>query len=173
MPVSIMTPEGPRTRVLVKANDDLVSHCKCEQAIAVPGQLDCPWCGCGWLFVCSSCRKAFTFATCAIVNESLEAIARRDWWNRFESVPTAEELAERMEFIEWLYRDTHVGGEYVWFDGNAWETTPNGLKFEGWYAKHDLDFVPQVRALSEWSVREEILDNEDYWRSRRIERDDE
>src|SRR6266566_1407987 len=48
---------------LRKANDNLVSHCKCDEAyISAPSQMDCPWCGCGWLFTCSHCRKAFTFA---------------------------------------------------------------------------------------------------------------
>jgi hypothetical protein len=46
---------------LRKANDDFVSHCKCPKAdslISSPGQMDCPWCGCGWLFICSRCNKA-------------------------------------------------------------------------------------------------------------------
>src|SRR5262249_18861030 len=50
---------------LRKANNDLVSHCACAQAdalVTAPSQMDCPWCGCGWLFICSRCRKAFTFA---------------------------------------------------------------------------------------------------------------
>jgi len=46
---------------LVKASNDLISHCKCEYApIGAPGQMDCPWCGCGWLFLCPKCRRAFT-----------------------------------------------------------------------------------------------------------------
>ena len=52
-----------KTVYLVKANNDLISHCACSNAvIGAPAQMDCPWCGCGWLFVCSKCRKAFSFA---------------------------------------------------------------------------------------------------------------
>ncbi len=42
--------EKPKTVYLVKANDDLVSHCRCERTfIGAPSQIDCPWCGCGWV----------------------------------------------------------------------------------------------------------------------------
>ena len=40
-----------KTIYLEKDNDQLVSFCSCEPAyITYPPQLDCPWCGCGWLF---------------------------------------------------------------------------------------------------------------------------
>jgi len=50
---------------LAKASDRLVSLCRCapdEALISSPAQSDCPWCGCGWLFICSQCLKVFTFA---------------------------------------------------------------------------------------------------------------
>lgn len=46
-----------KTIYLIKDNDDLCSHCACETAyITFPPQMDCPWCGCGWLFSCTACR---------------------------------------------------------------------------------------------------------------------
>lgn len=56
---------------LVKKNDDVISHCKCEESfVGEEGQLDCPWCGCGWLFSCSKCRKAFTFSEAAEIEKT-------------------------------------------------------------------------------------------------------
>jgi hypothetical protein len=60
---------------LRKTNDDFVNHCKCAKAdalISSPGQMDCPLCGCEWLFNCSGCGKAFTFAESVEVDESWE-----------------------------------------------------------------------------------------------------
>ncbi len=50
-------------KFLFKANDDVLSYCSCvgEPAMST-GQLDCPWCGCGWLISCAKCGKAFTYA---------------------------------------------------------------------------------------------------------------
>jgi hypothetical protein len=65
---------------LRKANDGFVSHCKCDKAdalISSPSQMDCPWCGCGWLFICSRCCKAFTFVEAVQVDESWEKTADR------------------------------------------------------------------------------------------------
>ena len=73
---------------LVKANDDLVSHCQCEQGIiAEPGQVGCPWCGCGWLFSCIKCRKAFTFATAVEIDKTWEELAREDLYSYFKQEP--------------------------------------------------------------------------------------
>jgi hypothetical protein len=69
------------TTFLTKASDMVISHCRCpsENALIMfPAQMDCPWCGCGWLFTCRTCRKAFTFATAVEVEASLEELARQD-----------------------------------------------------------------------------------------------
>jgi hypothetical protein len=173
MPLTTLTPHGPRTRVLIKANDDLVSFCSCEQGVAGFGQMDCPWCGCGWLFICNQCHKAFTFAKCIEVEEDIEAVARRRIWNSLERVPTEDELAEEIEWMEFAMADIEVGREYVYFDGMVVDIESDGIEGEGVYAEHELEFVPQVQALTDPSVREEILENEDYWRDRHIEDEDE
>ncbi len=65
---------------LKKANDDLVSNCKCNDGrITYPPQQDCPWCGCGWLFTCISSRKAFTFAAGIELETNWEELATADW----------------------------------------------------------------------------------------------
>ena len=75
---------------LRKANNDLVSHCRCakeDALISSPCQMDCPWCGCGWLFTCSRCRKAFTFAEGVEVHESWEETANRTIRNLYRREP--------------------------------------------------------------------------------------
>ena len=36
--------------------------CPVEETLAYTGQKDCPWCGCGWLWSCYRCGKAFSVA---------------------------------------------------------------------------------------------------------------
>ena len=51
-------PVKPKIVYLKKASNELISHCGCEESrISYPAQMDCPWCGCGWLFSCITCRK--------------------------------------------------------------------------------------------------------------------
>src|SRR5687768_15525058 len=65
---------------LKKATAELVSNCKCDDGrITYPPQQGCPWCGCGWLFTCISCRKAFTFATPVELETTWEELAIADW----------------------------------------------------------------------------------------------
>src|SRR4026209_457862 len=65
---------------LKRANKDLIAHCKCNDGrITYPPQMDCPWCGCGWLFTCITCRKAFTFAVAVELEATWEDLSREDW----------------------------------------------------------------------------------------------
>jgi hypothetical protein len=82
---------------LQKANDDFVSHCRCHRGdalISSPAQMDCPWCGCGWLFTCGVCRKAFAFAEGVEINESWEETAERDVRAFFRRDPEPKEVQE-------------------------------------------------------------------------------
>ena len=64
---------------ITKANDNVLSHCTCKGVIASgPAQMDCPWCGCGWLITCMNCRKAFTFARVIELDSTYEDIAAED-----------------------------------------------------------------------------------------------
>jgi hypothetical protein len=157
---------------LAKENDDLCSHCSCETAyITFPPQMDCPWCGCGWLFSCITCRKAFTFARGVEVDESWDELARRDLaaWHR---PPTDEDVEEWIKAMKALLSKVEVGKQYICLDGYIIPTDASGVRFRGWHSEHDLDFVPQVAALDDYFVMENILSSVDYWRARAIPRED-
>ena len=158
---------------LTKSNNDFISHCNCEDVlIAYPGQMDCPWCGCGWLFSCGECRKAFTFATCIETDVPWEELARRDiisYRKNNPKDPDADEIQIWIEGMQSLLEGIEPGVEYVWFDGVVVPTDVAGLEYEGWYASHNLDFIPQKLALQDDAVSKDILENPEYWRSRRVE----
>ena len=140
---------------LVKESNALVSHCRCENAlITYPPQLDCPWCGCGWLFSCQVCRKAFTFARGVEIEEPWEVLARRDLQARWREEPTDLDIQDWVNAMRGLMAGVEPGETYVSFDG--------------WYARHDLDFVPQMAALDDPSVLDEVLSNREYWLSNRL-----
>jgi len=159
---------------LRKANDDFVSHCKCAKAdalIVAPCQADCPWCGCGWLFSCIRCRKAFTFAEVVETKESWEEIAERDYRGRFDSEPDSDDVAEWIEGMTILLKGIRRGQKYVYLDGWIIPTNADGVNIEGWHSRHDLGFVPQVAALEDPKVRTGLLSLRKYWLSTAIERD--
>ena len=157
---------------LRKANDDFVSHCKCartEALISSPGQMDCPWCGCGWLFGCRQCRKAFTFAEGVEVDESWEEAGDRDVRALYQRDPETGEVEEWVECMKALLKGVEPGGLYVYFDGHVISTTAQNLRIEGWHSNHQLDFVPQVAAMDDPSIRTDLLGSVDYWQSNRME----
>lgn len=159
---------------LKKANDDLVSWCTCgDGRIALPGQLDCPWCGCGWLFSCLTCRKAFTFAEGVEIEADLRDLARQDLAKRWRTEADEEDLDAWVDAMQALLEGVELGKRYVVLD---WEVIPadaSGVEFEGLHAAHQLPYVPQVQALEDASIREEVLENVDYWTSRALPEEDE
>src|SRR6266496_4072320 len=97
---------------LRKANDQLICYCKCDKAEALisdPGQLDCPWCGCGWLFTCIKCRKAFTFAEAVEVDLSLEELAEMDIVGFGGQSPEPGEVDEWVRAMQHLLRGVDLG----------------------------------------------------------------
>jgi hypothetical protein len=144
---------------LRKANNDYVSHCNCDKTdalIASPGQLDCPWCGCGWLFICGKCSKAFTFAEGVMVNESWQDTANRTIRVKQQRNPLPGEVEEWIGFMKMLLKEVEPGEQYVYFDGFVIPTTASGITIEGWHSNHDLDVVPQIAALrgdEVWDLR--------------------
>lgn len=157
---------------LVKDNDDLYCHCSCDEArITYPPQMDCPWCGCGWLFTCTNCRKAFTFARAVELQSSWDQLAVCDLKGRWHAPPSEEDVAGWIAAMKALLAHVEVGKQYVCLDGLFIPTDAEGVQFEGWHAKHDLDFVPQVAALDDYFVTENILSNEEYWRSNALPRE--
>jgi hypothetical protein len=157
---------------LRKADDNLVSHCRCTKAdalISSPCQMDCPWCGCGWLFICSQCRKAFTFAEAFEIDESWEATADRTIRALYQHEPEPGETEEWAGFMQILLKNIEPGQHYVYFDGWVFSTTAEGVRVEGWHSQHDLDFIPQVAALDNPDVRASLLSSKEYWLSTAID----
>src|SRR5438876_46806 len=127
---------------LLKDNDRLVSHCKCRHAmITYPPRVDCPWCGCGWLFTCIVCRRAFTFARGVLMNETWEATARRDLTNLSRREPSADDIAHWVEDMKELLAKVQPGQQYVCLDGRIIPTDTVAVCFQGWHARHDFDFA--------------------------------
>jgi hypothetical protein len=160
-----------RTVYLEKANADLICHCTCARAlIRAPLQMDCPWCGCGWLFSCIECRKAFTFAKGVEVAETLDELARHDLAKMGAKV-TDESVYSWVGMMKGLLAGVEVGKTYVYFDGvlvpsDIQPTPQDPLELGGLFGKHRLAYVPQVHAKQDRSVVLQVLTNERYWRDR-------
>lgn len=152
---------------LQKANNDLISHCECETTlIAYPGQMDCPWCGCGWLFSCLNCRKAFSFAVGVETSESWEALAHKDYSGRLDRDPVGDEISEWIASMKDLLEGVEPGENHVYFDGAFIPTSAKGLEFDGWHSRHLIHFVPQLKAMKDESVVVSLLANREYWNAR-------
>lgn len=160
---------------LRKANSNVVNHCKCADGyISAPGQMDCPWCGCGWLFTCSDCRKALTFAEGVEVDFTLEEMALRDLqhWNRAGTAPSAEDIQGWVDFMRTFLQGVELGRRYVYLDGVVIPTDADGITFEGIHSSHDLAVVPQVEALRDQSIIRDLLSNPRYWHESALQRDE-
>jgi hypothetical protein len=158
---------------LRKANEDLVCHCKCAKAdalISSPGQMDCPWCGCGWLFICSRCRKAFTFAEAVEIMEPWEDTAERSIRGLYQRPPKSGEVEEWVGFMKILLKGIQLGAHYIYLDGWVIPTNADGAHIEGWHSQHALKVVPQVAALSDPEIRTKLLSSPQYWRSTALQR---
>ncbi len=157
---------------LAKASNDLISHCKCEHTfIGSPAQIDCPWCGCGWLFICPKCRKAFTFARAEQCDLSWEQLAHNDLDGKYGGQPNAEDVEEWIGFMKIMTKGLQPGKQYVYIDGWVFPIDEENLQFEGAHAQHDLAAIPQTTALIDRESIEKTLGNRDYWQERKIERE--
>ena len=149
---------------LVKDSDMLVSHCRCTNApITFPPQMDCPWCGCGWLFTCLNCRKSFTFARGIELDEGWDELAMRDMSGRGGKAPSAEDVREWIQFMQIYLKGVRPGRRYVALDGWVLDAEEKGIRFEGWHSTHQLACVPQVEAVNDQTILQNILANRRYW----------
>lgn len=155
---------------LAKANNDLISHCKCEHTfIGAPAQMDCPWCGCGWLFICPKCRKAFTFARAERCELTWEQLAHNDLDGKYGRQPSQEEVDEWIGYMKLLTKDLVISKQYAYIDGWVFPVDEVQLRFEGAHARHHLAAVPQTMALSDRESLQQTLGNREYWDARRID----
>jgi hypothetical protein len=129
--------------------------------VTYPGQADCPWCGCGWLFTCLRCRKAFTFARGIEVEETLEELALRDFGPDTDSDLLADWVADMRS----LLAKVEVGERYVYLDGRVHPARLGSVEFSGWYASHRFAHLPQVVAEGARAALDAELGQESYWRT--------
>lgn len=144
-----------------------VSFCACspdEALIAAPGQMDCPWCGCGWLFSCTLCRKAFTFAVAVETPFSLRELARGDV-QRFGAQPSIPIIDGWVRSMGVLLDGLVCGERYVYLDGVVHRANPSaGVRFTGQYGAHSLTVLPQCAPGATGESLSEVLDR-DYWQA--------
>ncbi len=151
--------------IIEKANNDGISWCECVEAIAAfPGQMDCPWCGCGWLFTCTTCRKAFTYGRIAETDD-LMSFLREDMKNA-GMVPSVKVVTERNNFLVRQLKPFKVGDEVIYLDGRFFSVDKAPARFEGLHAKHSLKELPHRARSSE--VLTEILGDVAYWQERAL-----
>ena len=156
---------------LKRATSGLVSNCKCNDGrITYPPQQDCPWCGCGWLFTCISCRKAFTFAEAVELETRWEELAIADWKGWGLQRVSKKNIAGWVTDMKRLVAHVKPGRVYAYLDGRLFEREARNVKFDGIYASHKFDRLPHVQALRNRAVEEEVLASVDYWRSHRRKR---
>jgi hypothetical protein len=157
------------TVYLAKANDSVISFCKCKRAlIDAPCQFDCPWCGCGWLFSCSTCGKAFTFAKGVQVDEPLEDIGRRALERQPGRSASDEDVDDWVTGMRQMLEDVEVGQTYVYLDGLYLPADSEQVTFDGWAAHHDLPRLPQTLALTDAEVLDKTLGQKTYWTRRKF-----
>ena len=161
----------PKTLYLAKADEQPLSHCSCpagQAFIAGPDQLDCPWCGCGWLFSCIRCRRAFTVARVVETRRSLAELAESDMLGAGREA-NRESLADWVEYMSEFLTGIELGNEYVFLDCVLVSTASKlPLRFRGAHAVHDLSFIPQLSA--DRSIVERVLGSRKYWDERRHDR---
>jgi predicted RNA-binding Zn-ribbon protein involved in translation (DUF1610 family) len=155
-------------KYITKANNDVLSHCQCDNEIAAgPSQLDCPWCGCGWLISCMKCRKAFTFGRVVDVDRSYADIVREDFANRGETVGE-DEIEHGAEWMAGAMADLTVGDTVVYLDGSYLPVSTTNFAYDGWHAQHDFDRLPHAIALEQPNALRETLGDKAYWDEREL-----
>ena len=154
---------------LTKDSDELISFCTCEESlVASPGQLDCPWCGCVWLFSCTKCHKAFSFARAVEIDRTLEEIALEDL-ERGGYRHGPEEIAQWVDFMTAVLEDLEEGARYVYLDGMFHRADRFPPVYEGWAARHTFDAAPHVAAAGDRAVIDGLLGKREYWLERAVE----
>jgi hypothetical protein len=157
---------------LERANDRGVCFCTCERALAaVPDQMDCPWCGCGWLFSCASCGKAFTYAKPVRIAHPLRELVEWDLVGRGIKKSNRSFIKSGAEWMEILLKDVEGEDEHVYFDGYFVPLAAKNTTIEGHYANHKVKALPHAQELKKPGSLA-ALENPSYWtRRERPDRD--
>ena len=157
------------TKYIFKANDDVLSFCKCDSQPAMsPGQLDCPWCGCGWLIACSKCTKSYTFAEVKETDLSLEELAHIHYKAYGNMETTESDISNWTEWMAHLLEPLSIGDKVVYMDGHYIPIDTENVKIEGIYAEHEFDKLPHAFSKDAEELRS-YLGDPSYWFDRAIE----
>ncbi|MCA8970596.1 MAG: carboxypeptidase regulatory-like domain-containing protein [Planctomycetes bacterium] len=160
------------TKYLFKSDLDVRSGCKCKDQLAMfPRQLDCPWCGCGWRFTCSSCRETYVIAEVRETDLTLEDIGRRVLDHDLYGELTDDEVHEWCASMERALEYFEVGDLVAYLDGTHIPLDATRIRFDGHYARHELNELPQARARHDPAAVDRILGDAEYWRHRAHEQE--
>ena len=152
---------------LARSRNAVCCHCTCKPGlVGVPGQLDCPWCGCGWLFFCITCRKGFTFARPVRVKQTPEELAEADFRGMFKRAPSKKELRQWTTALGAFFGKLDEDEEYCYLDGVLVPISQEQVTVKGLFATHALKRLPQVMALKRPAILGTTLEDVDYWTSR-------
>lgn len=151
---------------LERSSTDGVCFCECPRAlVAVPDQRDCPWCGCGWLFCCAQCGRAFTYARPVVVHRPLRQIVEQDMLARgWKS--DAEQFDNATEYLSGLLEMIEGEGEHVYLDGAVLPLEDQNIEFEGLYANHQIDVLPHAGERGDPGSLVAMLGEVKYWTDR-------
>jgi len=156
-------------KLLTKANDNVLSHCRCSKALAsLPMQLDCPWCGCGWLIGCTQCRRAFTYARVVEVDGDYESFIRNDRRRGKYADLDPSELDDYASWLESALADIEVGATTVYLDGMYFDVEATPGTFVGLYATHHFQQLPHFVAFQEPAYLRATLGERSYWLERAL-----
>jgi hypothetical protein len=152
------------TKFLFKANDDVLSYCSCAgQPAMSTGQLDCPWCGCGWMISCSSCKKSFVFAEIAETDVSMQELGRREALARGLTDIDDNDVRDWAEAMTEALAPFAVGQIVVYLDGEYLPVDATDVAFTGYYAEHDFTRLPHFEALADPGRLRAVLGERGYW----------
>jgi predicted RNA-binding Zn-ribbon protein involved in translation (DUF1610 family) len=155
-------------KYIAKANNDVLSHCQCDATLAAgPAQLDCPWCGCGWLISCIKCRKAFTYARVIDVDRTYADIVREDFKSR-GSDDDEEDIVHGVQWMAEALAEFAVGDIVVYLDGSYLKLDTANFAYDGWFAQHDFDRLPHAEALTNPATLRDTLGDQQYWLDREL-----
>ena len=156
-------------KFLFKANDQVLSHCDCEGPPAMStGQLDCPWCGCGWLISCSRCKTAFTYGVIKETEVPIVELGWREVAARGLDDVTEEEIEAWAEAMGEAFEPFEAGQTVVYLDGSYWSLDAKDVAFDGYFARHTLKTLPHAEALKRPEALREILGDKTYWLDRAL-----
>jgi hypothetical protein len=154
-------------KFLFKANDDVLSHCTCDWEPAMStGQLDCPWCGCGWLISCSRCKRSYTFAVVRETDVSLFELGRREAAARGLGPVAADDIQMWADAMSEALDVFQPGDIVVYLDGSYWSLDATSIAFDGYFASHTLERLPHAEALTDRPRLRAVLGDRSYWLDR-------